>query len=181
MKRYHGCDFSHLLTTLGTGHAVDSPSSFVRSYIRPQHSYSLRSCVSHLDGSHVCLLKHPWRSQAVPAPTVSASFIGWHVSAPSVWHSFDFEVWIEYRRTSSRVKRGADECRRWKDHIEVKKHERICETNQYGCNQGELNVIDEQASSAPNHKSQKGSQSRTLISAMACRLCLISTVIEDLS
>ena len=73
-KRYHGCDFSHLLTALGMGHAVDSPPSFVRSYIRPQHSYNLRTCISHLDGSNVCLFKHPWRSQAVPAPRVSVPF-----------------------------------------------------------------------------------------------------------
>ena len=50
LNRYQGCDFSHLLTTLGIGHAVDSPLSFVRSYIFPQHSYNLRSWISHLDG-----------------------------------------------------------------------------------------------------------------------------------
>ena len=57
--RYHGCDFSHLPTTLGTGHTADPPPSFVWSCIRPQRSYNLRRCVSHFDGSYACLFKHP--------------------------------------------------------------------------------------------------------------------------
>ena len=58
LNSYHGCDFSHLLTTLGMGHAVDFPLSSVRSYICLQHSYNLRSCMSHFDGLYVFLFKH---------------------------------------------------------------------------------------------------------------------------
>ena len=68
LNGHQECDFSHFLTTPGLGHAVDSPLSSVWSYICPQHSYNLRSCVSHLDGLYVFLFKHPCKSQAIPTP-----------------------------------------------------------------------------------------------------------------
>ena len=106
LKGCHECSFNHLLTTLGMGHAVDFPSSFVLSYIFPQHSYSLWSCMSHLEGLYVFLPKHAWRSQAVSAPgrkckryTRMTDEKGERngVSVPSVWHSFDFEVCLSGR------------------------------------------------------------------------------------
>ena len=68
LNMYQGCDFNHFLTTVGMGHAAESPLSFVRSYICSQHSYNFRSCMSHLDWLYVFLFKHAWRLQAAPVP-----------------------------------------------------------------------------------------------------------------
>ena len=42
--------FSHRRTTLGIGHAVDSPLPSVSLYMLQQHLYSLRRCSSHFSG-----------------------------------------------------------------------------------------------------------------------------------